>query len=259
MNKETNPCVPSISHPFREVIEAINNAKDIYGFSEGNNIILSTLTPNKYRKKQITSLSELKKTEKNTLVEFVTHMLESGRSIGVLPYKDDLDEVIYVIEIIEPPREIVILGAGHVGRSLAILASTLEFNVSLIDDREEFLTDTSIGSYDIRRVTSSFSRYLESVAINTNSAIAIVTRGHQFDEICLSIAIRTSAKYIGMIGSKRRVSAIVSNLKQSTLTKQELVRLDNIYAPIGLDIGAKSPQEIAISILAQIIQVMNHN
>lgn len=231
-----------------------------FGNSLENNIVLSRLSfDGKIIDKRVTSLHELEKEGNSKLTNQVLNLLTSGNSTSLLPSVDKLGtKFLYIIEVIQSLRSIIILGAGHVGRCLSIISSMLEFSVTLVDDREEFLTDSNISSYNIHRIVSPFDNYMDSISIGSNCAIVIVTRGHQSDEICLQIAIHTNARYIGMIGSKRRVLAIINKLKRSSLVKQQSNRLDNIYAPIGLEIGAKTPQEIAISILAQIIQVMNN-
>lgn len=224
-----------------------------------NNIILSMISPIGIIKKRVTSIKELEEEGNLKLISKASSLLTSNDSIAVLPLIGESGiELLHIIEIIRPPKSIIILGAGHVGRYLSIISSMLEFNVTLMDDRERFLTDDNINLYNINKVVSSFDNYTDFVPVGSNCAIVIVTRGHQSDETCLRIAIHTSAKYIGMIGSKRRVLAIINNLKRRNLTEDASRRLDSIFAPIGLEIGAKTPQEIAISILAQIIQVMNN-
>jgi xanthine/CO dehydrogenase XdhC/CoxF family maturation factor len=250
----------NINIPFREVLQIINNLDQRRNLSSGDNIILSTICSNGLYLKQITSVIKLYNSGYQKLASFASDIEISGKSVGTISYKDNSGiEYTEIVEVIQAPKSIIILGAGHVGRCLSIMSSTLGFNVVLIDDREEFLSDENLKSYNIKKILSSFDRYHGSTIITSNCAIVIVTRGHQFDEICLRIAIDTDAKYIGMIGSKRRVLAITNNLKQMNLTERQSLKLDRIYAPIGLRIGAETPQEIAVSILAQVIQVMNSN
>jgi xanthine dehydrogenase accessory factor len=253
---------PEIKYPYRDILKSLHHFRKADSFSETDNIILTSISSSEVHTKQIISLSTIETSDKeipDELKLFILATLTSGKPINILSLKDGFEiETIYIVEVIRPIRSIIILGAGHVGRSLSLIGSSLGFNTILIDDREEFLSDSNLKQANITKVLSSFDNYSQSIAITSNCAIVIVTRGHQFDEICLRIAIQTNARYIGMIGSKRRVLAIKNNLRQSILTKEQSINLDNIYAPIGLSIGAKTPQEIAISILAQIIQVMNY-
>lgn len=224
-------------------------------------IILTSLYPDGTSKKRIIKRSDLSN-PKIVLSPKLSHkiidILDSGKSTGFVTLADETDkEISYIIEVIQSLNSLIILGAGHVGRSLSLIASILGFDVTLIDDREEFLRDDHISTHVVRKLFMPFDNYTKSLSITSRCAIVIVTRGHQFDEICLKNATCTDARYIGMIGSKRRVLSILQNLRNSGLSERHLLKLDNVYAPIGLEINAKSPQEIAISILAQIIKVMN--
>lgn len=243
-----------------EILEQFKSGSGI-GVADGAWVILTSLYSDGTSEKRVLHQTDLTKLEfalSINLVNKVFNVLDSSESTGFITLKDETGlEVQHIFEIIQPVCSLIILGAGHVGRSLSLIASILGFEVILIDDREEFLRDDQISCYGVRKLFLPFDNYTDSVVVTSNCAIVIVTRGHQFDEICLKNAICTNAKYIGMIGSKRRVLAILRNLKKSGLTKKQLAKLERVYAPIGLEIGAKSPQEISVSILAQIIQVMN--
>jgi xanthine/CO dehydrogenase XdhC/CoxF family maturation factor len=253
--------VDDIDKPLSYVLEVIDNFKKDGYLEREPIIILSSLYFDGTSKKRIivrNDLPHLRLIFSSKLVDYISNIYNLGKSVGHIRLKDESGlEVIYIVEILQQLNSLIVLGAGHVGRSLSLIASILGFEVTLIDDREEFLRDENIYSYGVKKAFLSFNSYAESVPVASNSAIVIVTRGHQYDEICLRSAICTEAKYIGMIGSKRRVLAILNNLRRDNLTEKQLAKLENIYAPIGLDIGAKSPQEIAVSILAQIIKVMS--
>jgi xanthine dehydrogenase accessory factor len=245
-------------------LKILDNIEDIYEkkeFEKSSVMLLTSLYSGGVSEKDIISGDNLSSLEFNLsteLVKYISKMIDSRKSVGYISLKDPLGiEVDYIIEAIHLSNSIIILGAGHVGRSLSLIASILGFEVTLVDDRKEFLSDSEIVKYNINRVYSPFDNYSDSILISPNCAIVIVTRGHQHDEICLRSAISTKAKYIGMIGSKRRVLAIKSSIKGTNLSVEQERKLDSIFAPIGLEIGAKSPQEIAVSILAQIIKVIN--
>jgi xanthine/CO dehydrogenase XdhC/CoxF family maturation factor len=181
-----------------------------------------------------------------------------GRKSGVLK-KTEVVEIQegsarVIVEVIDLPPTLVILGAGHVGSAVARLASLLAYDVVLVDDRMEFLFGEKLAEADIVRIKSSFEDAQSKVEVHGNTAIVIVTRGHQSDEICLRQFVTSEARYIGMIGSKRRVLGVMNRLREFGVSDMDLQK---VYAPIGLRIGAVSPEEIAVSILAEIISVFN--
>lgn len=162
------------------------------------------------------------------------------------------DEAEVLPEVLEPRVRLLIMGAGHVGKSLGILGSIVGFDVVIVDDRPEFLIGARLDNYGIRTVEEKFDDLDKLNIINSWTAVAIVTRGHQFDEVCLRhiLVNEKKPKYIGMIGSRRRVEMIKRRLEGDGFSKEDLAEL---YAPIGLRIGAVTPQEIAVAILAEII------
>jgi xanthine dehydrogenase accessory factor len=212
-------------------------------------------------KKYITKLSEygveeileIDRQEFNNLNRFVDLMVRQGKTSEILIQND----VTYVVDIIRKRRSIIIFGAGHVGRSLALIGAMCGFDIFLVDDRDSFLTPDKIPDRSIRCYCLDFGKAFDNLVVRVNCAIVIVTRGHQHDLVCLRGAIRTRARYIGMIGSRRRVISIVNSLKELKLPEHESDNLEGIHAPIGLDIGARLPEEIAVSIVAQVIEVMN--
>jgi xanthine dehydrogenase accessory factor len=150
---------------------------------------------------------------------------------------------------------LVIAGAGHVGASLARLAALVGYRVTLIDDRAEFLSRelfASPGEQGINLVVAEdwSEAVREAIAIGRRVSVAIVTRGHKQDEDCLRAAISADPFYIGMIGSKRRTNIVLEKLREEGADEDELKK---VHAPIGLDIGAVSPEEVALAILAEIV------
>jgi xanthine dehydrogenase accessory factor len=157
-----------------------------------------------------------------------------------------------LIEISRPPLELVICGGGHVGRAVAIAGRMLDFVVTVIDDRAEFVARDRFPDPNIRLVADDFTRALQSLKITPATHIVIVTRGHRHDEICLQEVIDKPAHYLGMIGSRRRTTTIREHLRREGVAAELLHR---VHAPIGLDIGAQTPEEIALAILAEIVLV----
>ncbi|GEM_PF-1718470 len=161
-----------------------------------------------------------------------------------------------LVEIIDLPRMLVILGAGHVGAAIARIGSLLAYDIILVDDRREFLYSEKLATVKATRLLIPFDEVSRKIDVHDNSAVIIVTRGHQSDEVCLRQFINTTASYIGMIGSKRRVLGILNRLQSSVVSEESLPR---VFAPIGLKIGAVTPEEIAIAILAEVIEALGRN
>jgi xanthine/CO dehydrogenase XdhC/CoxF family maturation factor len=157
-------------------------------------------------------------------------------------------------EILLPKLKLVVFGAGHVGQAVGLVGSLLGFDVIIIDDRPEFASRKRLPDPRISILVGDYPKVIENLKLDTNSAVVIVTRGHQFDESCLRATVESNAGYLGMIGSKRRVLSILSRLENDGYSK---TRLEKVHAPIGLRIGAKSPQEIALAILAEVVAYFN--
>jgi xanthine dehydrogenase accessory factor len=160
-------------------------------------------------------------------------------------------EVEVFIEPILTLPTLYIFGGGHISLPLAKIGKLLGFKIAVIDDRAEFANTDRFPEADIT-LADDFTKTFPKIKIDKSSYIVIVTRGHQHDELVLEWAMGTKAKYIGMIGSKTKVKAIFSHLQAKGITKEQLNR---VHAPIGLKIEAQTPEEIAVSIIAEIIMV----
>lgn len=152
---------------------------------------------------------------------------------------------------IEAPAKLVIAGAGHVGAAVAKLAVGLDFEVVVIDDRREFAGDRLL-SPPIKPVVGDIVTTLREQPIDANTFVVIVTRWHKCDEQALHAVIDSEARYIGMIGSRRKIKTIFDNLEALGVDRQKLSR---VHSPIGLAIGAVTVPEIAVSIVGQLIEV----
>ncbi len=183
---------------------------------------------------------------------------EEAKSLEVADFAPGLSQfhgVQLLFERIEAEPRLVIAGAGHVGASLARLGALVGYRVTLIDDRAEFLNRELFASPSEQRinliVAEDWSEAVrEAVATGRGISVAIVTRGHKQDEDCLRAAISANPFYIGMIGSKRRTNIVLEKLREEGANEAELKK---VRAPIGLDIGAVSPEEVALAILAEIV------
>jgi xanthine dehydrogenase accessory factor len=155
------------------------------------------------------------------------------------------------IEPILPPPTLYIFGAGHISLSISKMAKMVGFRVVVIDDRAEFANPERFPEAD-QILAQDFSATLPRLRIDDSSYIAIVTRGHQFDEKVLEWAVQTEARYIGMIGSKKKNEVVFAHLRSRGISRE---KLEQVHAPIGLDIGAETPEEIAVSIVAELIRI----
>jgi xanthine dehydrogenase accessory factor len=156
-----------------------------------------------------------------------------------------------LVEPIFSEPTVFIFGAGHVSQQLAPLAKRVSFRVVVIDDREMFANRERFPDAD-EVVVSEFEKSFDHLTIDHSSYLIIVTRGHLYDGTVLEQAVKTDARYIGMIGSKKKIRTLYQNLMEKGISKKIL---DRVYAPIGLDINSETPEEIAVSIVAQLIKV----
>ena len=167
----------------------------------------------------------------------------------------EFGETSLLFERIETEPHLVIAGAGHVGASLARLAALIGYRVTLIDDRAEFVarelfSATSDMNIELISASEWAASIKEAIGNGHGVAVTIVTRGHKQDEECLRAASSANPDYIGMIGSKRRTNIVLEKLREEGFDPQLLTK---VRAPIGLDIGAVSPEEVAVAILAEIV------
>jgi len=146
---------------------------------------------------------------------------------------------------------VYIFGGGHVSQQIAPLAKRVQFKVVVIDDREVFANRERFPEAD-GLIVSEFETCFGKLSIDESSYVVIVTRGHLYDGHVLEQAIKTNARYIGMIGSRKKIHILFQNLIEKGVPK---AALDRVYAPIGIDINSETPEEIAVSIVAELIKV----
>lgn len=154
------------------------------------------------------------------------------------------------VEPILPQPTLYIFGGGHVSMALAQAAHTAGFSIGVIDDREQFANKERFPM--AQEVYTSYEEAYEKIKPNASSYLVIVTRGHRDDMRVLQWAVGTDARYIGMIGSKRKVLSVYQALEREGIDPE---KFDRVHAPVGLEIGALTPYEIAISIAAELIAV----
>jgi len=158
-------------------------------------------------------------------------------------------EVEVFIEPVNPPAMLLIVGAGHVGRALAHLAKWMGYCVVVTDDRADLCTHDFMPDAD-EFVVGPITEALSKIRVDHQTYVACVTRGYLFDVDAVPLLLNTPAPYIGVIGSRRRWTMAVKDLHDRGISDESLAR---IRAPIGLEIEAETPEEIAVSIMAEII------
>ncbi len=156
-----------------------------------------------------------------------------------------------LIEPVAANPVLYVFGGGHLASEIVPLSTRVGFRVVVVDDRPDFADPARFpGAREVRQ--ASFENVIEQFPVNQASYLVIVTRGHTHDKTVLAQALRTEAKYIGMIGSSRKIRIIYDRLLEEGF---EDTQIDRVHAPIGLDIGAETPEEIAVSIVAELILV----
>lgn len=156
-------------------------------------------------------------------------------------------------EILGQEKRIVICGGGHVSMPIISMGRMLGLHVTVLEDRPLFANNARNQGAN-RVIVESYENGLKQINGDTDTYFVIVTRGHQYDKECLRMIAGKPHAYIGMIGSKRRVAMVKNSLAEEGIDRNVL---DHVYSPIGLDIGAETPEEIAISVMAEIIEVKN--
>jgi xanthine dehydrogenase accessory factor len=176
--------------------------------------------------------------------------LEQSKQMTLVLEGESKAEVFF--DALPAMRKVIIVGAGHLAIPLVKFAKILGFHITVLDDRVIYANRERFPEAD-EVIAGDMPTVLRGLKITPHTYIVLITRGHQFDEPCLREVIHKPAKYIGMIGSRRRIKACFIRFRDEDGIPEEL--LNRVYAPIGLDIGAESPEEIALSIISELVNV----
>ena len=155
------------------------------------------------------------------------------------------------VEPVEPQPQAIIFGGGHVSKSISKVANLAGFSTVIVDDREAFANQERFPEADATHA-DEYEKVFPQLNVTTSSYLIIVTRGHRDDMRVLKWAVNTPARYIAMIGSKRKTISVVKELEKEGMARH---LFEKVFAPMGLEIGAESPEEIAISVVAEMIAV----
>ena len=168
---------------------------------------------------------------------------------GNLQFVKVSDKQMYLIEPYFPEAHLIVFGGGHIAMPLVEFGALVGFSVTVIDDRPSFANTMRFPTAE-NVICESFEKCFNLINLNESSFVVIVTRGHRHDMDCLRKVLEHNTAYVGMIGSKRRVHGVMDTLLEEGFLKE---KLDKVNAPIGLDIGAITPPEIACAIISQVI------
>jgi xanthine dehydrogenase accessory factor len=174
----------------------------------------------------------------------------AGNRVAPITHIDADGSAKVFVDPIAGAQRLIIVGAGHIAQPLCRLGAMLGFNVTVIDDRASFANHERFPLAD-RIMVRPFAAAIAELRLDRHCYLISVTRGHAFDEETVRAALQTDCGFIGMIGSRRRVRATLERLGEDGIAKQ---RLEQVHAPLGLDIGAETPEEIAVSIISEIIR-----
>lgn len=182
--------------------------------------------------------------------EQFVEILDRTRKNQIAEWKIDIDGTEYT-RIFRPKERLILLGGGHIAQPLCSIAAMLGFGVTVADDRPSFANHPRFPEAE-HIVCDEFIHAIKQLHIQSGDYIAVITRGHRYDADCLRTVLSgTMPMYLGLLGSRRRTIALLNLLEQEGFEREQL---DAIHTPIGLDIGALSVQEIAVSIAAELVR-----
>jgi len=206
----------------------------------------SLLNEKRLEARIVQEIETLLKEKKPKVIVLSSEEGDARRGEPVEPWK----KIEVLLEPIFSEPTVYIFGGGHISQQLSPLAKRVHFKVVVIDDREMFANRERFPEAD-EVIVSEFEECFDRFSIDESSYIVIVTRGHLYDGFVLEQAIKTNAHYIGMIGSKKKIRTLYQNLMEKGVPKEAL---DRVHAPIGLDIHSETPEEIGVSIIAELIK-----
>jgi len=181
----------------------------------------------------------------------LTAAIMEAASEGQLATKMTCGDMNAFVETVAKSPMVIIFGAGHLSRYIARYAKSVHFRVTVCDDRREYANGQRFPEAD-EVIVKDFGCVLDEVRIDADSYVVIVTRGHKCDQMVLEQVVKTNALYIGMIGSRRKTLMILERLSQKGISAD---LLNKVYSPIGISIGAVTPEEIALSVVCELVKI----
>ena len=210
-------------------------------------IISPEKTPEKFFLKNLNQINTVTDKEfSSETIESIKKTADKEKSAKIL----EKGIVIFVEPIFEQPK-LYIFGGGHISYYMSKYVKFLNVRLTVCDYREEFANEIRFPDAD-KIIVGNFENIFDKIDVDKSSYIVLVTSGHKYDEMVLEQAVKTDAKYIGMIGSKKKTLSVFKRLKLKGISEEKLSR---VYSPIGLSIGAVTPEEIALSIVCELIKI----
>ncbi len=226
---------------FYNVLKQIDKGKE--------NIVITIVSGENIGSKLIISGEEILYEDDEVLWDEIIQNIPENKKSQILAINNQ--KVYY--EFLRQSHKAVVCGAGHISMSIIKMCKLLDLPVTVIDDRLTFVNNALEAGAD-KVVCESFENALADIQGDAGTFFIIVTRGHRYDQVCLEKIINKENAYIGMIGSRLRVKKVLDYLEEQGISRE---KLDKVYTPIGLRIGAETPAEIAVAIMAEIIEVKN--
>ncbi len=229
----------------------------LHEVNQGRNSVMITMLDNKNPENK-TSQNKTVYNEESLSAHYLTSGLDEllyqkakySMETGNIQFVNVSENESYLIEPYFPEPRLIILGGGHIAKPLAEFGSKSGFSVTVNDDRPSFANSERFPTAE-KVLCESFDNCFDFISLNKSAYVVIITRGHRHDIDCIRQVLKNNTAYIGMIGSKRRVKAVLEQLAEEGYSQETL---NKVNAPIGLDIGAVTPDEIAISIISQVIK-----
>jgi len=250
---------------------SLSGQKDIFrdilkSLSDSNAGILATTIESKkddqveVRQVWIEESPDKPSTDDNFMQQYEDEIITClhDRSCKLIKIEDTDKEpcTLLFLQSLYPLPELIIAGAGHIGKALTHFANLLDFEITVIDDRKEYANNQNLPDAD-HIIVDPVGKAMKKIKYGPDTYVVIVTRGHKDDAAALRACIRSSATYIGMIGSKRKIRMMRDEFLAKGWASEE--EYDSVHAPIGLEIHSKTVHEIAISICAQLIRIRQQN
>lgn len=237
---------------YKQIVEHLDKDKNHF-------LLISTENKNDFK------IGDKLLLDENKVVLFSSNDIISSISVKDLPYSttgiinlnveinNSIDVYKFYLEKFNPNERIIIFGAGHIGKLLTEMLQFFNFNVIIVDDRKDLLD--AVHDCYAEKVWIDYNEIKSKLSITERDYLVIVTRGHLYDKDVLEQVLNSTAKYIGMIGSKKRIKAVKDLLLKEGFSQ---TKLDKLYSPIGLPFSSNAVEEITLSIIAEIIAVKNN-
>lgn len=233
-----NECLTSVYKDLLNELDSVRKA-----------VVVTVMDESKSMQKIILTEENLNESKNDLLDEEIYQKAKNALKSGKLQFIHDSEKAACLIEPYFPQPRLVVFGAGHIAKPLAEFGAKAGFQVTVVDDRRMFANHERFPEAD-QVICESFDKWFDLVNLNKSAFVTIVTRGHLLDMDTLKQVLKYDTAYVGMLGSDRKVKMIKEHLISEGYDQE---KINKVHAPIGLEIGAETPEEIAISIIAQSI------